>query len=127
MSFVKLDPEALRSIKEFLKEKGIDDPVRIDIHSTGCCDPSLGLCVDRAKDTDLVHEVDGIKLIISPETRQTVCEVTITYVEEKDKKGLVLTSNKPLSEWEGFGITRIRLKDVPTLRDMHLRQYIDKV
>jgi len=110
MSFVKLDTEALRSIKAFLEEKRIKDPVRIDIHSTGCCDPSLGLCVDAAKDTDLVHEEEGIKIIISPEIRQTLGEVTINIADEAGQKGYVLTSSKPLSEWEGFGVSIIRIE-----------------
>jgi Fe-S cluster assembly iron-binding protein IscA len=111
MSFVKLSQEAKRSIETFLKEKGIKDPIRIDIQSTGCCDSSLGLFLDRLRPADLVEEWDGLQFLISPDIHQTVGEVAIAWVDERDKKGFVITSSKPLSEWEGFGVCDIQLTD----------------
>ena len=49
--------------------------------------------------------------MISPDIHQTVGEVTIAFVDERDKKGFVITSSKPLSEWEGFGVCDIRITD----------------
>jgi Fe-S cluster assembly iron-binding protein IscA len=109
MSFIKLTPEAIQSIKAFQKEKGIFDPIRVDLQSTGCCDPSLGLFPDRRQPDDLVEESDGIVFVISPEIFQTVGEVAIAWLDERDKKGFVITSSKPLSEWEGFGVCDIRV------------------
>ena len=111
MSFIKLTPEAVRSIKAFQKEQGVFDPIRVDIQSTGCCDPSLGLFLDRLRPADLVEESDGLHFVISPDIYQTVGEVTIAWVDERDKKGFVITSSKPLSEWEGFGVCDIRITD----------------
>lgn len=111
MSFVKLTPEAIRSIKGFLEERGAQAPIRVDIQSTGCCDASLGLFLDQRRPTDLVEESDGLQFVISPDIHQTVGEVTITFVDERDKKGFVITSSKPLSEWEGFGVCDIQLTD----------------
>jgi Fe-S cluster assembly iron-binding protein IscA len=108
MSFIKLTPEATRSIKSFQKENGVFDPIRVDIQSTGCCDSSLGLFLDQRRPADLVEESDGLQFVISPDIHRTVGEVTITFVDERDKKGFVLTSSKPLSEWEGFGVCEIR-------------------
>ena len=67
MSFIKLTPEAARSIKAFQKENGVFDPIRVDLQSTGCCDPSLGLFLDRRRPADLIEESDGIQLVISPD------------------------------------------------------------
>jgi Fe-S cluster assembly iron-binding protein IscA len=111
MSFIKWTPEAIQSIKAFQKEQGAFDPIRIDIQSTGCCDPSLGLFLDRLRPADLVEEADGIQVVISPDIFQTVGEVVVDWVEERDKKGFVITSSKPLSEWEGFGVCDIRITD----------------
>jgi Fe-S cluster assembly iron-binding protein IscA len=111
MSFIKLTPEAARSIKTFQKERGLLDPIRIDIQSTGCCDSSLGLFLDRLRPADLVEESDGMQFVLSPDIFQTVGEVTIAWGEERDKKGFVITSSKPLSEWEGFGVCDIRITD----------------
>lgn len=110
MPIINIEPDAIRAIRAFLEEKGITDPVRIDLQSTGCCDPSLGLCIDRPGDQDLVHEAEGLKFIISPETHQTVGEVHVAHADEADRKGFVLTSSRPLSEWEGFGVCDIRTK-----------------
>ena len=80
MSFIKLTPEAAQSIKAFQKENEIFDPIRVDLQSTGCCDPSLGLFLDRLRPDDLVEESDGLQFVISPDIYQTVGEVTITFV-----------------------------------------------
>lgn len=111
MSFIKVTPEAARSLKAFQKEKGVFGPIRVDLQSTGCCDPSLGLFLDRQRPADLIEESDGLQFVINPETRKTVGEVTITFVDEKNKKGFVITSSRPLSEWEGFGVCDIQLTD----------------
>ncbi len=70
MSFIKLTPEATQSIKAFQKEKGVFDPIRVDIQSTGCCDPSLGLFLDHLRPADLVEESDGLQFVISPDIHQ---------------------------------------------------------
>ncbi len=111
MSFVKLTLEAMQSIKKSLEERGIQAPIRIDIQSTGCCDASLGLFLDQRGPADLVVESDGLQFVISPDVHQTMGEVTVAWVDERDKKGFVLTSSKPLSEWEGFGVCDIRIME----------------
>lgn len=110
MSFVNLEPGVAGIIKSFLEKSGINDPIRIELQSTGCCDPSLGLCVDEARDEDLVHEAEGVKILISPETRNAVGLVTISYLDDVQNNGYVITSSKPLSEWEGFGVCHIKPK-----------------
>lgn len=60
-------------------------------------------------ETDLKLELDGLTLVINPETYQLVGEVTISYVDEMGRKGFVLTSSKPVGEWDGFGITDIKI------------------
>jgi Fe-S cluster assembly iron-binding protein IscA len=109
MAFVELDAQAVSCIKTFLKENGVKDPIRIDIQSTGCCDPSLGLCVDKAREYDLVCESDGVEFLIHPATHQTVGDVKITCSDDVGSQGYILTSSRPLSEWEGFGVCHIRL------------------
>jgi Fe-S cluster assembly iron-binding protein IscA len=105
---VQLQPGAGQAIKSFLSEKGIQGPIRIDLNSTGCCDVFLGLSVDQLRAADLIEEVDGLQFIMSPETYQLVGEVTISFVDEREKRGFVLVSSKPVSEWAGFGTCTIR-------------------
>ncbi len=106
---VQLEPSAGQAIRSFLAEQGCQGPIRIDLNSTGCCDVSLGLSVDTVRAADLVQKVDGLQFVMSPETYQLVGEVTISFVDEKGKRGFVLSSSKPVSEWDGFGVCSIRI------------------
>jgi Fe-S cluster assembly iron-binding protein IscA len=106
---IKLDQDAARAIRSFLAEKGIQKPIRIDLCFKGCCDPTLELRVDNAERHDLCFDLQGLKLIINPETFELVGEVTISHVDQKGKQGFRVTSSKPLSEWDGFGVCNVKL------------------
>jgi Fe-S cluster assembly iron-binding protein IscA len=103
MTLVTLDPGAGQAIRSALAEAGVQGPIRIAITSSGCCDPSFGLAVDRIRDSDLVEEVDGVTFVIDLETHDLVGDVTIGCKED----GFVVTSAKPLSEWDGFAPCKI--------------------
>lgn len=105
---ITLRPRAVAAIREFLAGREAGKAVRVAIHSTGCCDPSLGLELDQVRDDDLIQSADGPTLVISPETSALVGQVTVDHVNDDQRHGFVLTSAKPLSEWEGFGVCQIR-------------------
>jgi Fe-S cluster assembly iron-binding protein IscA len=104
---IRLEARAGQAIKSFLAEKGLQRPLRIHLQFTGCCDPLLGLSVDDIRESDLIQEVDGLTFVISPEVHQMVGDVTISYIDEIGRKGFILTSDKPISEWEGLGVCAI--------------------
>jgi len=106
---VTLDPGASHAVKSALAEKGAQGPIRIELRSAGCCDASLGLSMDTVHESDLVEELDGLTFVISPETHRLVGEVRISYTDDAGRKGFVLTSSKPLSEWDGFAPCSIRM------------------
>ena len=106
---VKLESGAGRAASRFLKEKGISRPLRIDLRFTGCCDASLGLRVDDISASDLYVEVEGLTFIVDPDVYNLAGEITIAYLEEEDRKGFLLTSERPVSEWEGFGVSSIQV------------------
>jgi Fe-S cluster assembly iron-binding protein IscA len=106
---IKLKPGVSQAIKSLLRDKGIKQPVRIDLNFSGCCDASLCLRANNALETDLTLELDGLTFVISQETYHLVGEVTISYVDEMGRKGFVLTSSKPVGEWDGFGISDIKI------------------
>jgi Fe-S cluster assembly iron-binding protein IscA len=106
---ITVEPGAGQAITSFLAEQGCQGPIRVDLNSTGCCDVSLGLSVDQLRPSDLIEEVDGLQFVMSPETYQLVGEVTISFVDEREKRGFVLFSSKPVSEWGGFGVCSIRV------------------
>ncbi|MGA3086951.1 MAG: hypothetical protein ABSE95_19545 [Thermodesulfobacteriota bacterium] len=105
---ITLAPDADQAIKLFFSEQGIQNPLRIDLQSSGCCDPSLGMRVDAIRESDLVYEINGLTFVISPETFQLVGNIRISYRDTTDKKGFMITSEKPVSEWDGFGVSDIR-------------------
>jgi Fe-S cluster assembly iron-binding protein IscA len=106
---IKVTAEAIAAIKSFLIKKDNPQTIRIDLHSTGCCDSSLGLTLDEIRENVLIQEIEGLKFVINPEIYELVGEVTISYVDEKGKKGFVISSSKPLNEWDGFGVCEIKL------------------
>lgn len=106
---VKLESGVALAAGRFLNEKCINRPLRIDLRFTGCCDASLGLRVDDISESDLYVEADGLTFIMDPEVYRLAGEVTISYVEEGGRKGFLLTSERPVSEWEGFGASDIQL------------------
>jgi len=57
----------------------------------------------------LTLESDGLIFVINPQTYELVGEVTISYVDEMKRKGFRLTSSKPVGEWDGFGVSDIKL------------------
>jgi iron-sulfur cluster insertion protein len=106
---VKLEPGAAQAIRSFLAEKGLNQPIRIDLRSSGCCDPVLSLSVDAVRESDLIERLDDLTFVISPQIHELVGEVTIAYVDDAGRKGFILTSIKPVSEWDGVGACDIRL------------------
>jgi len=107
MSLVTLEPGASHALRSALAEKGVEGPIRIEVRSSGCCDPSLVLTVDKVRDSDLIEELDGVTFVMSPETQELVGEVRIACADDAGRRGFVLTSSKPLSEWEGFAVQSI--------------------
>jgi Fe-S cluster assembly iron-binding protein IscA len=103
-----LRPGAGRAISAFLAEKHIIQPIRIDLNFTGCCDASLSLRPDNAREEDLRSEVEGLSFIISPDVYDLAGEIEINYVEEAGRTGFAIRSGKPVSEWDGFGICDIK-------------------
>ena len=99
---IKLDSAASRAIKSLLAERGSQGPVRIELQFTGCCDPSLGLIVDAARESDLAEEADGLTFIIDPQTHELAGEVSVHYKDDAGRDVFVLTSTNPIGEWDGL-------------------------
>jgi Fe-S cluster assembly iron-binding protein IscA len=106
MPIVNLRPGVAEAIRASVAEAGAQGPIRISITSSGCCDPSFGLAVDRIRDSDLAEEADGVTFVIDPETYDLVGDVTISHTDD----GFFLTSTKPLSEWDGFAPCKIAVR-----------------
>jgi Fe-S cluster assembly iron-binding protein IscA len=104
-----LEPGVSLAIRASLADKGIQQPVRIDLNFSGCCDTSLCLRPDTILENDLTTKLDGLTFVVNSDNYQLVGDVTISYIDEIGKKGFVLTSSKPLGEWDGFGASDIKI------------------
>ncbi|MGO9017381.1 MAG: hypothetical protein ACLQVJ_03425 [Syntrophobacteraceae bacterium] len=112
--FIKLEVEAYRAIMSALSAEGSNRCVRVEIRFTGCCDPSLGLVHDKPGEADLVQTEDDLTIVVSPDVYALVGNVAVSYADEVGRKGFIITSEKPLSEWQGFAACDIRKASGPT-------------
>ncbi len=99
---ITCEAHALEAVKEELLRQGSTGPVRIELRFAGCCDASLGLRVDSAREEDLVREIAGVTFVVSPEVFETAGDISIGYCDEAGRRGFMLSSAKPVSEWQGF-------------------------
>jgi Fe-S cluster assembly iron-binding protein IscA len=109
MPLVTLAPGAGEAIKSLLSAKGVQGTLRIEVQFTGCCGPSLGLMIDKVLESDLVEDLEGLTFVISPETHELVGEVRISCTDDPEREEFVLSSSKPISEWDGFAASSIRM------------------
>jgi Fe-S cluster assembly iron-binding protein IscA len=105
---VTLETSAIKAIQAFLADNRIQTPIRLELQSAGCCDPVLGLRVDAAREADIVYQIEDITFIVSSKTEQYFGDFNIEYVDEIGRKGFVITSTVPVSEWAGFGVCDIK-------------------
>jgi len=63
--------------------------------------------VDVVRETDLIQETDRLVFVISPEIYRLAGDITIGYTAESHRQGFVLTSSRPVTEWDGFSVSSI--------------------
>jgi Fe-S cluster assembly iron-binding protein IscA len=110
ISIVRLEPGVGQAMGSLLSSRGEHRPLRIHLHFSGCCDPSLYVCPAARHDADLIQELEWLTFIMDPETYQLVGEVTISCVEERDERGFVLTPQKPVSPGREAGARAIVIR-----------------
>ncbi len=103
---ITLTEKAIQAIRQ-----QIADPenmhLRVRLQSAGCCDPVLALLIDKPETEDQTLVVDGINLLVDGHTAATCGLIDIDYVEKSWNQGFVITSEKPLSEWQGMSACKI--------------------
>ncbi len=102
---VMTDPGVCEAIAEELTGQNRNGVIRIELISTGCCDASLGLRVDEVRESDLIEKVENLTFVLSKDTYENVGRVTISH---RKNAQFVVTSEKPVSEWDGFGSCTIK-------------------
>ncbi len=102
---ITTDPGVCEAVAEELVGKGNRSAVRIELMSSGCCDVSLGLRLDEARGDDLVEKIGGVTFVLS---RQTYTRAGRVRISCRASGLFVITSERPVSEWDGFGACAIK-------------------
>ena len=103
---IEITVSAAEKLVAYLTEKKIDSPVRIAAMN-GCGGISLGLALDEKKDSDHIHENEGITLLIDQDLSQSCGKVTVDYLEKSsgcgcgDSGGFSVIPANPLSSSAG--------------------------
>jgi iron-sulfur cluster assembly accessory protein len=92
---------AVKNIKEYLSQQGIESAIRISLMSGGCSGPSLSLSLDEVQANDLTLKQDGVSFLIDKELSDTCGAVKVDYVESKggcgcSGGGFSITCENPL-------------------------------
>ncbi len=102
---VMTDPGVCEAIAQELAVKNRSGVIRIELVSTGCCDASLGLRLDEVRETDLIEKVENLTFVLSRDTYENVGRIKIARRKNAE---FVVTSEKPVSEWDGFGACTLK-------------------
>ena len=105
---VTLQTTAIEAIRAFFADNPVGTPIRLELQSSGCCDPVLGLRAGATRDTDIVYQIEDVTIAIDPKTEQSFGDFNIEYIDEVGRRGFVITSTVPVSEWAGFGVCDIK-------------------
>jgi len=93
---IEITELAAEKLSMYLAENKLDSPVRISAIN-GCGGPSLGLALDKPKESDYVHEAESFALLIAQDLSQACGKVKVDYLEkDSGSSGFSLTTERPL-------------------------------
>ncbi len=78
IAVITTDAGVCEAIAEELAGENRNGVIRIEFVSSGCCDASLGLRLDKIRESDLVEEVGGLNFVLSRKIYDLVGQVRIS-------------------------------------------------
>lgn len=93
---IEVSPAASDAIAAFMKEKGLDSPLRVFLQSGGCGGPSLRLVMDDKKAGDQETKVDGQSYLIEENLSKLSGKVSVDFVDNGLQKGFTVASEFPV-------------------------------
>jgi iron-sulfur cluster assembly protein len=96
---ITLTTSAAAAVIELIKSKDLQDyALRVFIQGGGCSGYQYGMALDnRVRDTDLVFEQHGLKVIIDEVSIQYMKGTTVDYVEDQTGSGFKISNPNALS------------------------------
>ncbi len=87
-----LTPSAARKVRELAVQEGNPDAaLRLEVQPGGCAGFRYGLFFDDdIVDTDIVDEIEGVKVVCDPMSAQYLKGVVVDWAESLDKSGFVI-------------------------------------
>ncbi|UJL47153.1 adhesin [Virgibacillus sp. NKC19-16] len=67
---------AKQKLEVIFQEKG-SKGIRFYSNGAGCCGPQVGLSLDEPKDTDIVQEINGVRVALDHDIKDSVAELTL--------------------------------------------------
>ncbi len=88
---------ASKKLKAYLKENNLDSSVRISMIAEGSAYASLGLALDKPKDTDTTYVQDGINYFIDNDLSKRCGAIKVDFIGDGDFLRFSVSSTEPLS------------------------------
>jgi len=80
---------AKQKLEEIFQEKGVNG-IRFYSNGFGCCGPQVGLSLNEPKDTDIVQEINGVRVALDQDIKNSVEPLTLDNDETPDGSKFVL-------------------------------------
>ncbi|GLO65026.1 MULTISPECIES: adhesin [Bacillaceae] len=80
---------AKQKLEVIFQEKGLKG-IRFYSNGAGCCGPQVGLSLDEPKDTDIVQEINGVRVALDHDIKDSVAELTLDNDETPEGSRFVL-------------------------------------
>jgi len=80
---------AKQKLEEIFQEQGVNG-IRFYSNGAGCCGPQLGLSLNEPEDADLVQEINGVKVALDQDIKDSVENLTLDNDETPDGSRFVL-------------------------------------
>jgi iron-sulfur cluster assembly protein len=92
---ITLSPTALQELKRLAQEMALDGQGLRFFIEGGCCGKSYGMGFDDPKDADHIHEFEGLKILVDPESAPYIQGLAIDFVDGEEGSGFEILSEAP--------------------------------
>ncbi len=96
---ISLTPSAAQAVSDLLANRNlVDYSLRVFVQGGGCSGFQYGMALDnRVRDTDLILEQHGVKILVDEVSIQYLDGATIDYVEDPSGSGFKITNPNAVS------------------------------
>ncbi|WP_067725918.1 HesB/IscA family protein [Oceanobacillus damuensis] len=86
---MNITEKAKQNLQTIFEEKG-GEGIRFYSMGAGCCGPQLGISMDAPEENDIIEEINGIKVAIDKDVKNTLEGLTLDNDETANGSQFVL-------------------------------------